>query len=421
MTVLHDYLLWKLLLPPSDCGGRNRRKAEAVGARLRFADGSEVLDATSGLWNVNLGYGNAAIGEAIAAAERADPDAGSSSHSYALKASESLVAAAGQADYRQAVFSTSGGAANDLAMKLARQYAALRGQKERRLVVALKGRYHGLTYGVHSLTREALDQQLYGVDLRNVRHVDPADPEELVRFMERHGPRVAAVACEPVLGSGAHPLSDAFVGAMTTLRHEYGFLLIADEVATGFGRTGPMFASSRWPEAPDLLIASKGLTNGSCAASAVLVSHVVAAAFEEHDAPLVPSEAPACSPANYAAISATLAQFEELDALAAAERTGTALHLILREVTRRRPLVRSITGTGCFRALHLQDADGRPLDDRAVQGAIAAIRSHGALVYPGPGAIQLVPVLTSTKQDLADLASALRQGLDETGLRAGHR
>ncbi|MEU8514461.1 daptide-type RiPP biosynthesis aminotransferase [Kitasatospora sp. NPDC048722] len=422
MTTVNTYPLWEFLLPPSEFGRVDRRATGARGTRLRFADGTEVLDATSGLWNVNLGYGNDAIGDAIAATGR---DASylslfRYSHDYAVRAAEDLVAAAGTA-YRRAVFSTSGGAANDLAMKLARQYAVLRGQPERKLVVGLRGSYHGLTYGAHSLTGEALDQQLYGVDLRNVRHVDPADPEELERFMARHGSRVASLVCEPVLGSGAHPLSDAFVEAVIRLRREHGFLLVADEVATGFGRTGPLFASSRWAEAPDLLLTSKGLTNGSCAASAVLVSHAVAEGFERRDAILVHAETQAGSPASCAAVSATLRQFDELDALSAGARTAAALDTLLGELTDRLPLVARTTGAGCFRALHLRDADGDPLDGRAVQGAIAAIRSHGALVYPGPGAVQLIPVLTSTEQDHADLAEAVAEGLAETSRRAGHR
>lgn len=415
------YPLWESLLPISEQGRLERQAVGAKGSRLRFADGSEVLDATSGLWNVNLGYGNAEIADAIAQACR---DASylnlfRYSHTYALRAAGDLVTAAGSAAYRRVVFSTSGGSANDLAMKMARQYAVLRGEPERRLVVGLKGSYHGLTYGAHSLTGESLGQRMYGVDLRNVRHVDPSSPDELVHFMKRHGPQVASLVCEPVLGSGVHALSAEFVEALLAMRREYGFLLVADEVATGYGRTGPLFASSAWAESPDLLLTSKGLTNGTCAASAVVVSHEVAAAYERQDAVLLHAETQAGTPASCAAITATLQQFAELDALAAGARTAGRLDGILADLTERIPAVHGTSGAGCFRAVHLRDADGAPFGAEAVLGAIAAIRSHGALVYQGPGCVQLVPMLTSSDQDLDDLAYALSRGLAEASRRAG--
>ncbi|MFE9412742.1 daptide-type RiPP biosynthesis aminotransferase [Streptomyces sp. NPDC006704] len=422
MSPESPYPLWESLLPIRDQGRLERRAVGAKGSRLRFADGSEVLDATSGLWNVNIGYGNGAIAEAIA---RACRDASylnlfRYSHTYALRAAGDLVTAAGPASYRRVVFSTSGGSANDLAMKIARQYAVLRGQPERRLVVGLKGSYHGLTYGAHALTGEALGQQMYGVDLRSVRHVDPSRPEELERFMKRHGPQVASLVCEPVLGSGTHALSADFIEAMLALRREYGFLLVADEVATGYGRTGPLFASFGWAESPDLLLTSKGLTNGTSAASAVLVSHGIGEVFEERDAVLLHAETQAGTPASCAAITTTLEQFDELDALEAGARTGDRLGRLLAELTDRVPAVHHTSGLGCFRAVHLRDADGAPFDEQAVQHTVAAIRSHGALVYPGPGCIQLVPMLTSTEQDLYDLAGALSRGLSEASSRAGH-
>ncbi|ARX84971.1 MULTISPECIES: daptide-type RiPP biosynthesis aminotransferase [Streptomyces] len=413
------YPLWESLLPAAEQGRIERCAVGAKGSRLRFADASEVLDATSGLWNVNIGYGNAAIADAIAQACR---DASylnlfRYSHTYALQAARDLVNAAGPEAYRRVVFATSGGSANDLAMKLARQYAVLRGQPERRLVVGLKGSYHGLTYGAHSLTGEALGQQMYGVDLRNVRHVDPSSPDELERFMKRHGSQVASLVCEPVLGSGVHPLSAEFVDAVLKLRREYGFLLVADEVATGFGRTGPLFASSAWAESPDLLLTSKGLTNGTCAASAVLVSHAIAEAFERHDTVLMHAETQAGTPASCAAITTTLEQFAELDVLAASARTAERLDTLLAELTERIPAVHSTSGVGCFRAVHLRDADGDRFDGQAVQDVIAAVRDHGALVYPGPGCVQLVPMLTSSEQDLDDLAHALLRGLAAVGRR----
>ncbi|MFD7169511.1 daptide-type RiPP biosynthesis aminotransferase [Streptomyces violascens] len=412
-TAPHDYPLWELLTPPSSFGSPQRRTVSARGASLRFADGTEVFDATSGLWNVNLGYGNEAIAGAIHTALR---DASyltlfRGGHDYAVDASSRLLAAAGPDTYRRVVFSTSGGAANDLAMKLARQYAVLRGEPQRRLVIGLKGSYHGLTYGAFSLTGEALGQAMYGVDVRQVRHLDPARPQDFGTLMAREGHRVAAVVCEPVLGSGVHPVPPELLDAMAALRERYGYLLVADEVATGFGRTGPMFASQHWSRPPDLLLTSKGLTNGTCAASAVLVGDRVCAAFDEHDAVFVHAETQAGTPPTCAAITATLDEFERLDALAAGRRVAKRLDLLLADLTDQLPAATATSGAGCFRAIHLADRDGTPFDAAAVQRCIAAIRAQGALVYPGPGCVQVIPPLTSTVEELEVLDTALRKGL----------
>ncbi|MEV0449775.1 daptide-type RiPP biosynthesis aminotransferase [Streptomyces sp. NPDC050600] len=413
--------LWESLLPLGRQGRPEYTAVGAKGTRLRFADGSEVLDATSGLWNVNIGYGDGVIARAITEAchEASYLSLFRHGHTYAVRAARALTAAAGPEAYQRVVFSTSGGSANDLAMKIARQYAVLRGEPQRRLVVGLRGSYHGLTYGAHSLAGENLGQQTYGVDVRNVRHVDPDRPEELEQLMRRHGHQVASLVCEPVLGSGVRPLTDAFLRTVLELRRTYGFLLVADEVATGYGRTGPLFASGEWPEAPDLLLTSKGLTNGTCAASAVLVSPRIGDTFEERDAVLVHAETQAGTPPSCAAIMATLQRFDALGALAAGRHTARELDRILTDLTDRMPAVRGTTGAGCFRAVHLRDAEGRAFDTEAVRAAIADIRRRGALVYPGPGCVQLVPILTSTPQDLADLEWALHQGLATASRRAG--
>ncbi|WP_269858700.1 daptide-type RiPP biosynthesis aminotransferase [Streptomyces sp. RPT161] len=409
----HDRPLWELLSPPSAFGRPERRTTGARGAYLRYADGSELFDATSGLWNVNLGYGNEAIADAVHTAlrEASYLTLFRGSHDHAIDAAARLIAAAGQDTYRRVVFSTSGGSANDLAMKLARQYAALRGEPQRRLVVGLKGSYHGLTYGAFSLTGEALGQGMYGVDVRQVRHVDPHRPDDFTRLMAHEGHKVAAVVCEPVLGSGVHPVPSELLDAMLALRERYGYLLVADEVATGFGRTGPLFASHNWAARPDVLLTSKGLTNGTCAASAVLVGDRVCAEFDRHDALFVHAETQAGTPPTCAAITETLRQFEVLDALAHGGRTAKNLDGLLADLADRLPVVGRVTGAGCFRGVHLVDRDGAPFDAAAVQRTITAIRAHGALVYPGPGCVQVIPPLTSTPAELETLSTALHKGL----------
>ncbi|MFK4070834.1 daptide-type RiPP biosynthesis aminotransferase [Streptomyces sp. NPDC029674] len=406
--------LWPSLLPPGRYGRDDLCAVAAEGARIRFADGRQLLCATSGLWNTNLGYGNPVIADAAAQALR---DASYLSvfryeNLYARRAAAALVEVCGAEHYGKVLFSTSGGAANDLVMKLARQYHALRGAPRRKIVVGLRGGYHGLTYGSFSLTGEDLGQRLYGVDQRLVRHVTPNEPAELATLLERQGAQIAAVVVEPVLGAGAVPLDDAYVAELCRLRDTHGFLLVADEVATGFGRTGSFFASQRWPGRPDLLVASKGLTNGTCAAAVVVVSQRVADVFATAGALVTHGETQAGTPVTCAAILATLDEMRRLDAVARGRRLADRLDAELGRLVAEHPHVSATTGTGCFRSVRVCGADGSALHTRTeVPALVDAIRDAGAVVHPGPHGIQLVPALTYTEAELAELMQCVRTGL----------
>ena len=398
----------ELFVPPSRFGDASRCATRAHGTRLHFADGTSALCGTSGLWNVNLGYGDAVVADAIAAASR---EASYLSlfrygHVYAERAAEALLDVARPHEYRRVLFSTAGGAALDAAIKIARQHARLAGSPERRLVVALRGSYHGMTFGAYGLTGEDLGQAGYGVDQRLVRHVDPADPAELSRLLDLQGGAIASVTLEPVLGSGAHVVSPAVVDAVLRARDEHGFLVVADEVASGFGRTGPVFASHAWPGQPDLLVTSKGLTNGTCAASAVLWAPRVVDAFDRNDAMLLHGETQAGSPQSCAAIEATIAQLHALDALARGDAVSARLDRWLAECAAL-PGVGSARGAGCFRALELCMPDGSPAGPEEVARVVAACRAAGAIVHPGPACIQLIPALTYEEADLDALLDSV--------------
>jgi adenosylmethionine-8-amino-7-oxononanoate aminotransferase len=389
----------------------------ASGHRITFGNGDEVLCATSGLWNVNLGYGNANIASAVHAALL---DCSYSTlfrqwNAAAEEAAAALLDAAGRGRYARVIYSTSGSAANDLVMKLARQTQDLRGFPQKQLVVALRGSYHGLTYGSFSLTGEDLGQRLYGVDQKLIRHVGHDAAGELSTLMSLQGNRIAAVVVEPVLGTGAYPVPDEFLQALFGFREEYGFLIVADEVATGFGRTGPMFASEAWPEGPDVLITSKGLTNGACAAAAVLASPDIARLFVTSGSVFTHGETQAGTPATAAAILATLSEFERLDALRNGAEVSRQLDAAIRDLMAGDPSVTAHRGRGCFRALDVAGPDGSPVAGAQIAELVGSIRRAGARVYPGPQGIQLVPSLTYSEEEIRELFGSITAGLAEFG------
>lgn len=414
---------WPFLLRPSDEPAQADWAVSAKGTRVTFADGHETFCATSGLWNVPLGYGREEIAEAVARALR---DASyltlfRRSHPLAEVAAERMISFTGM-PFSRALFATSGGAANDLMMKLSRQYWSLTEGATRRLVVGLKGSYHGLTFGAHALSGDELGQTIYGVDGRDVRHVPFDDGGvALESLFRREGNRIAALVIEPVLGSGAIVVPDEFLAAVQRLREHYGFLLIADEVATGFGRTGVRFASSQWSPTPDILVLSKALTNGACAASAVLVNARISDAFTTFDALLVHGETQAGTPSSCAAILATLDLFVGLDADALFRPVISALDGLERRLLQH-PRVIGATGRGAFRALRVATAvSNREAPEAQPTGASAEevvrlverVRQKGVIVHPGPSALQLIPAAVSSGAEIEQLGDTILEVLSE--------
>lgn len=412
--------LWPAMVPYPMQGCRELCLEAAFGTRLRFADGREVLCGTSGLWNVNLGYGNDAIAESTARALRDASYLGSwgFENAYSRAAADAIVEVVGLGESARVLFSTSGGAANDLAMKVARHYQVLKGAPDKRVILGLRGGFHGMTFGAFALTHGQLGQGMYGVDRRLVGHIPANDVEVLLKVMRELGSRVAAVVVEPVIGNAAVPLTPAFVSALLDQRDRVGFLLVADEISTGFGRIGPKaFATQDWERAPDIVITAKALTNGTQAASAVVVSDGVADPFRSDTVLLGHAETQAGTAVAAAAILATIEETWRLGsierAVAVAERLDETLGAMPGEV----PLVNGVSGKGCLRAIRLAAEDGIPLSRAEIPDVVDAIREAGATVHPGPGCVQLLPALIYDMADLQELLSRIAAGITDYAAR----
>ena len=405
--------LWEFLAAPSEAGDPRRRVVAATGTRVTFADGVEALCATSGLWNVNFGYGNPVIAARVRPVLTGVHYASlfRSSHDLAIEAAAALLDATSSPGHRysRVVFSTSGSAAVDLAMKMARHWSLLGDEPARRTIVGLRDSYHGMTYGSFSLTGEPLGQEAYGVDRRHIRHVHDDDGSDLRLLAERHGSTLAAIVLEPVAGTGARPLGEPVLRAALELRRRHGCLVIADEIATGYFRTGPFLASERWPEPPDAVILSKGLTNGLSAASAIVVNTRIAERFDAADATLVHGETQAGCPVSAAAVLGTLEFIAARAPQSGVPALSGALDDALLRLTSEHPGL-TARGVGLFRYL------GRPGGDVAVQPLVERIRLAGAVVHPGPSGIQLLPQVVTDVGSIVTLRDAISVGLSEVGL-----
>ncbi|MFV0257372.1 MAG: daptide-type RiPP biosynthesis aminotransferase [Acidimicrobiales bacterium] len=405
--------LWTYLVPPSQFGRPGETVVDAEGTRVRFADGVEAQCGRSGLWNVNFGYGNRAVADAVAEATRSVTylPLFRTAHPWAEQAAEALTGLMDPIHYGHVLFSTSGSAANDAVMKLARQWAALRGEPSRDLIVGLRNSYHGQTYGSIAVSGDDLGQPMYKVDQRLIRHIPADDVTALHRLLDRQGSRIAAFVIEPVLGNGTVPVASDLIDAILAGRDDGGYLVVADEVATGFLRTGDRFATDTWPDRPDATIVSKGLTNGACGAAAIVLGHRLTEPFVTADSMFVHGETQGGSPPSCAAIMAVVDLVRDPVVGAAARRAGDHLGRAL-DGLQGHPLVAGQQGRGCFRSLRLIGSDGEAIGQDARARVVEHIRQAGAWVYPAPGGVQLIPPVVSSLSDIDVLVTAVVDGLD---------
>ncbi|MFZ5653316.1 MAG: adenosylmethionine--8-amino-7-oxononanoate transaminase [Pseudomonadota bacterium] len=263
----------------------------ARGCRLELDDGRTLIDGMASWWCAIHGYNHPALNAAASAqlAEMAHVMFGGIVHEPAARLARHLVALT-PAGLDKVFLCDSGSVSVEVAIKMALQYWQSRGHPEKRRLLALRGGYHGDTFaamsvcdpvtGMHHLFAGALAEQLFaepphaGFDAP----WDPAWMTDIGNQVATHGDELAAVILEPIVqgAGGMRFYPPAFLRAVRELCDAHGVLLIADEIATGFGRTGRLFACE-WAEiSPDILCLGKALTGGYLSLAATLCTEAVA-------------------------------------------------------------------------------------------------------------------------------------------------
>jgi adenosylmethionine-8-amino-7-oxononanoate aminotransferase len=272
---------------------------EGEGAYVTDDRGNKYIDAISAIWNVNVGHRHprvvARITEQLGRLEHFSLMGFSNGPSLDLAAKLEEVT---DGRYPHVFYTNSGSEANDTAIKIARQYHRNRGDTGRYKVISLETSYHGCTFGALSATGIEEDKAAFGPMLPGFSHIIKPDcfrcplglrkescgmacAGALERRILEEGPEsVAAFIYEPVMGSmGALVPPKDYFPRIREICDRYGVLMIADEVATGFGRTGTWFAMEHWGVWPDLMSVAKGLTGGYVPMGAVLVTDEIYQAF----------------------------------------------------------------------------------------------------------------------------------------------
>jgi adenosylmethionine-8-amino-7-oxononanoate aminotransferase len=271
----------------------------ASGVRLRLADGRELIDGMSSWWAAIHGYNHPLLNRALTdqLSRMAHVMFGGLTHPSAVELCE-LLSAITPGKLEHVFLGDSGSVAVEVAIKMALQYWQSRGIAGRTRILALRGAYHGDTFmamsvcdpltGMHHLFRGAVAEQLFAPrPLAGFEETDvAADRAAFVTQLREHAGSIAAVILEPVVqgAGGMHFYSPAFLREVRTLCDEHDVLLIADEIATGFGRTGRLFACEHAAIAPDILCLGKALTGGYLSLAATLCSERVAAGICDGEA-----------------------------------------------------------------------------------------------------------------------------------------
>jgi adenosylmethionine-8-amino-7-oxononanoate aminotransferase len=268
----------------------------AEGVRLRLADGRELVDGMSSWWAAIHGYNHPALNAAAHAqlGRMAHVMFGGLTHEPAVTLGRLLVGLL-PAGLDRVFFCDSGSVAVEVAIKMALQYWRSRGDLVRTRLLTVRGGYHGDTFaamsvcdpdtGMHGLWRGVLAEQLFAERPRCRWNAawDAHAMDDVARLLEAHGPEIAAVILEPVVqGAGGmwfyHP---QYLAELRRLCDAAGVLLVFDEIATGFGRTGRMFAMEHAGVAPDIVCVGKALTGGYLTLAATVASEAVARGIGE--------------------------------------------------------------------------------------------------------------------------------------------
>ncbi|WP_350281026.1 adenosylmethionine--8-amino-7-oxononanoate transaminase [Kribbella sp. HUAS MG21] len=403
----------------------------ADGVRLQLDDGAggtvEAIDAMASWWCMIHGYRNPVLDAALKsqADEFSHVMFGGLTHEPAIRLAERLVRITPD-PLQHVFFCDSGSVSVEVAIKLALQYQVARGKHGRTRMLTVRGGYHGDTFapmsvcdpvnGMHSLFTGALTEQVFGPQPPAGFDRPATDPElqawaaAMAAVAEQHADEIAGIVVEPILqgAGGMYPYSPACLRVLRELADQHGFLLIFDEIATGFGRTGTLFASEHAGVDPDILCVGKALTGGYLTLAAMLCTTDVA-----HTVSNGPGGALMHGPtfmANPLACAVALASIDLLlsqDWAGNVARISAGLEAGLRGA-RELPAVKDVRVLGAVGVVQL----GGPVDlPRMTEAALR----RGVWVRPFRDLVYTMPPYVCTDDDIATIGAAITGAVEEAG------
>jgi L-2,4-diaminobutyrate transaminase len=421
--------------------------AGGSGVRVKDRHGRELIDCGAGLWCVNIGYGRAELGEAAAQAMRDlgyYHTFGSHSNEPIIQLADRLLSLfrekAGAGHLSKVFFGTSGSDANDTNFKLVRYYNNLRGRPQKKKVISRLGSYHGLTYAAGSLTGIAAFHKAFDLPIEGVFHTscphfyrfaESGEDEEaftlrMVRDLEmliaREGAEtIAAFIAEPIMGTGGVFLPPkGYFARVQEVLAENDILFIADEVITGFGRTGSWFATDLFDLKPDIVTLAKGITSAYFPLSASVISEEIWTVLRDASpefGPLMHGFTYSGHPVGGAVALANLDIMEREALVENSAAMGAYLRDQLGERLADNPYIGEVRGTGLMVAVEfVADRERRRFFDPQTQPHRVVARQlldDGLLVRALPyGEINsFSPPLCITRSDIDEVVERFTRGL----------
>ena len=414
-TLWHPYAQMKAMPPaPKVIGGK--------GAWLHLENGESLLDATCSWWCMIHGYGHPRLVDALKlqADTLCHVMLGGLTHDPAQQLSDALVRVTPEG-LNHVFFSDSGSVGMEVAMKMAVQYQVQCGRPEKHKMLSLMRAYHGDTTGcmavcdpeegMHSLFAGFLPRHHFApaptAPFDAPREAVEADIAALRSTLEHHHHEIAALLMEPLLqaAGGLNMTSPHYVQAARELCDEFDVLLIFDEVATGFGRTGKLFAAEHAGVTPDIMVLSKGLTGGYLGHAATLATSHVYEAFlsDTPDHAFMHGPTFMGNPLACRVALESLTVFEEEDYLS---KIGTLSAILRQELIedvslRQDPRIEDIRVLGATAVIEVADA-------QSLEGVQAFAREHGVWLRPFGRWLYTMPAYVTTPQEMRRIISAMK-------------
>jgi len=401
---------------------------EAQGSRLRDADGRSYLDGNASWWSSLLGHGHPRLVRALARQSETLCHAALAgiAHEPAALLAEELCRVA-PPGLEHVFFGDDGSTAVEIAMKLCLQYWAQNGARERNRLAALEGAFHGETLGATALGGVELFRRPFAPVLAPVVHLPPPrEPgaaaeqcfERLTRCFREQGERLAALVLEPVVqgAAGMYFYDPEYLRLARRLCDEYAVFLVFDEVFSGYGRTGPMWAAEHAGVSPDLLCLAKGFTGGMLPMSATLVGTRLFEGFLGSPERAFYYGHTFCgNPLGAAVAREVLRIFEQEKILELARPKAARIAECFAELGRL-PGVSRARSLGMIGALDLAGPDGYLAG--AGWRVYERARARGAYLRPLGNVVYVTPSLNIPDADLAELLAIVSESVAEVAAGA---
>ena len=432
--------MWHPMAHPAEMRAKPPRIiTSAEGVTITDIDGHKTVDAVGGLWNVNLGYSADPIKKAIAdqlaelpyySAFRGTSSGPAVELSYML---QEFFAPEGMT---RSFFTSGGSDSVETALRLARQFHKIRGEKDRYKFISLKKGYHGTHFGGASVNGNANFRRQYEPLMSGCFHItapytyrnpfNETDPAKLAQMcaaqledeIKFQGPdTVAAFIMEPVLGAGGVIVPhETFMPMVREICDRHGVLLIADEVVTAYGRTGAWSGSRLWGVQPDFMCTAKAITNGYYPFGAVMIHGSVAEVFENDEsaaAAIGHGYTYSAHPVGAAAAIACLNLTREQNVVVNAAARGKELLDGAKKLAETYGLIGDVRGQGLMFCMELVSdrATKAPLDKARADALAAAAYEAGVMVrISGPNMICSPPLVISA-EEIQKVLSGIEAGL----------